>query len=36
MVQANVGQKLLTCDILRVFFGDWFLLFHATTDNSDA
>ena len=27
MVQANVGQKLEICYILRVFFGDRFLYF---------
>ena len=31
MVQANVGQKLLICDILRVFFGDRFPLIHTTS-----
>ena len=36
MVQANVGQSLVICDILRVYFADQFLLFHATSCNSNA
>ena len=35
MVQANVGQKLLICDIYRVFC-DLFLLFHATSCKNNA
>ena len=31
MVQANVGQKLLICDNIRVLFDDQFLLFNATS-----
>ncbi len=31
MVQANVGQKPIICDILWVIFGDRFLFFHATS-----
>ena len=36
MVQANVGQKFVICDILRVFFCDQFLLFHATSREINA
>ena len=36
MVQANVGQSLVICDMLSVFFADQFLLFHATSCNSNA
>ncbi len=30
VVQANVGQKLIICDILRVFFGDRYRFCDAT------